>query len=189
MLQISPNQTPPPTLERQSRWTLGPQEYLIMAEAVEELENTEASVNTSYSHKGITINSYVNCISNFVFASSISLFHPPIFENIRMRIRFMPVRLFHPHDNICIPTCCMSCSSSDCSLWCSSMSRMNSCRSNFSMSGSSSLVAIRESTFSLRSPISCLNCALVSAYCSSSALCAWGKWVSVVTDRFNDFVN
>ncbi len=40
-----------------------------------------------YSHKLLTINNYVNCPLNFAFARSIYLFHPPIFENILMRIR------------------------------------------------------------------------------------------------------
>ncbi len=40
-----------------------------------------------YSHKLLTINNYVNCPSNFVFARSIYLFHTPIFEKILMRIR------------------------------------------------------------------------------------------------------
>ncbi len=31
-------------------------------------------------HKLLTINNYENCPSNFVFARSICLFHPPIFE-------------------------------------------------------------------------------------------------------------
>ncbi len=33
-----------------------------------------------YSHKGITINNYVNWPSNFAFARSIYLFYPPIFR-------------------------------------------------------------------------------------------------------------
>ncbi len=40
-----------------------------------------------YSHKLLTINNYVNCPSNFAFACSIYLFHPPIFEKIFVRIR------------------------------------------------------------------------------------------------------
>ncbi len=36
--------------------------------------------NRPYSHKGITINNYVNCRSNFIFGRSICLFHMPIFE-------------------------------------------------------------------------------------------------------------
>ncbi len=40
--------------------------------------------NRPYSHKLLTINNYVNCPSNFAFARSICLFHPPIFL---MRIR------------------------------------------------------------------------------------------------------
>ncbi len=43
--------------------------------------------NRPYSHKLLTINNYVNCLSNFAFARSIYLFHPPIFEKILMRIR------------------------------------------------------------------------------------------------------
>ncbi len=42
--------------------------------------------NGPYSHKGITINSYVNCLSNIAFASSIWLFHLPIFGENPMRI-------------------------------------------------------------------------------------------------------
>ncbi len=44
-------------------------------------------LNRLYSHKLLTINNYVNCPSNFVFARSIYLFHLPIFEKILMRIR------------------------------------------------------------------------------------------------------
>ncbi len=43
--------------------------------------------NRLYSHKLLTINNYVNCPLNFAFARSIYLFHPPIFEEIAMRIR------------------------------------------------------------------------------------------------------
>ncbi len=39
-----------------------------------------ASVYRPYSHKLPAINNYVNCPSNFAFARSIYLFHPPIFE-------------------------------------------------------------------------------------------------------------
>ncbi len=42
---------------------------------------------TPYLHKLLTINNYVNCPSNFAFARSIYLFHPPILEKILMRIR------------------------------------------------------------------------------------------------------
>ncbi len=38
-------------------------------------------------HKLLTINNYVNCPSNFAFARSIYVFHPPIFEKILTRIR------------------------------------------------------------------------------------------------------
>ncbi len=31
-----------------------------------------------YLHKGITINNCLNCLSNFAFAHSICLFHPPV---------------------------------------------------------------------------------------------------------------
>ncbi len=44
-------------------------------------------MNRPYSHKLLTINNYVNCPSNFAFGRSIYLFHPPIFEEILMRIR------------------------------------------------------------------------------------------------------
>ncbi len=43
--------------------------------------------NRRYSHKLQTINNYVHCPSNFVFARSIYLFHLPIFEKILMRIQ------------------------------------------------------------------------------------------------------
>ncbi len=39
-----------------------------------------------YSHKLLTINNYVIWPSNFAFARSICLLHPPIFEKILMRI-------------------------------------------------------------------------------------------------------
>ncbi len=48
---------------------------------------TRTQTNTPYSHKLLTINNYVNFPSNFAFARSIYLFHPPIFEKIPMRIR------------------------------------------------------------------------------------------------------
>ncbi len=41
----------------------------------------------------LTINNYVNCPSNFAFAHSIYLFHPPIFEKILMRIRSIQLTL------------------------------------------------------------------------------------------------
>ncbi len=34
--------------------------------------------NRPYSHRLLTVNNYVNCPSNFAFARSIYLFHPPI---------------------------------------------------------------------------------------------------------------
>ncbi len=44
------------------------------------------TVYRPYSHKLLTINNYANCPSNFAFARSIYLFHPPIFEKILLRI-------------------------------------------------------------------------------------------------------
>ncbi len=46
----------------------------------------KGAVYRPYSHKLLTINNYVSCLSNFAFARSIYLFHPPIFEKILMRI-------------------------------------------------------------------------------------------------------
>ncbi len=57
--------------------------------------------NGPYSHKLLTINNYVNCPSNFAFARSIYLFHPPIFEKILMRIRSIygeKILHLHPQD-------------------------------------------------------------------------------------------
>ncbi len=51
-----------------------------------------------YSHKLLTTNNYVNCLSNFVFARSICLFHPPIsiLEKILMRIRSISLIFVYP---------------------------------------------------------------------------------------------
>ncbi len=54
-----------------------------------------------YSRKLLTINNYVNCPSNFAFACSIYLFHPPIFEKILMRIPSITVEpLFSGHHTV-----------------------------------------------------------------------------------------
>ena len=78
------------------------------------------------------------------------------------------------------PTCCMSWSSSACSLWCSSVSRIKLCRSSCSISGSCSFSAIIESTLPLSSLISFLSCTLIPAYVSSSVLRAWICYMCVV---------
>ncbi len=48
-----------------------------------------------YPHKLLTINNYINCLSNFAFSRS---FHLPIFEKILMRIRSIACLY-----NVCIP--------------------------------------------------------------------------------------
>ncbi len=57
---------------------------------------THIQSNRPYSHKLLTINNYVNCPSNFAFARSIWLFHPPIFEKILMRIRSIDIYILLP---------------------------------------------------------------------------------------------
>ncbi len=54
-----------------------------------------------YSHKLLTINNYVNCPSNFAFARSIYLFHPP---NFLMQIRSIEPHKLPPNTSLSLPS-------------------------------------------------------------------------------------
>ncbi len=63
----------------------GDEANAVRATKKKQVGGRSMEVNRPLQHKLLTINNYVNCPSNFSFACSIRLFHPPVFEKILMR--------------------------------------------------------------------------------------------------------